>query len=567
MNIFILIPGVIAAALSSAMIAHISMVTSLGPWVAPTIVLASGVGFRLLGRSAASRHAHQEFALIQTVGSVGGIIGMGLGFTLPMLYFLEPQLFQAWLSSPGYFVAVIGSVCMAAGLYGLFLGRSFAHKLITVEKLAFPVSDLIFGTISSQAEGKQSRSMFSGFGAAALITGITEGFAHFRGFIPKMYFILPSFFGRELAVAIWPIAWSMGFIIGMGIVFPLAVGLISRYLILYPLNYHAQYLSFSVFQPLPFMNFMMAFCSGIVLIGVIVPVMKYPGYMWKAIKNRLAVGSLQKSKNWSAIREELNGWLMMLYAPSEEELVNGRMSTTVRLLEPAAGILGSFALFTYFGFNPLCQIALLVLTAVFCYQISYFGGKVGLVPFGRFNTFVLLPLLVFFKLSAVQLTILCVFVNVVYAVATDLLFDYQVGAHCGISRVRIHRYQYLGLIITALTVGFFLWVLFTSFKLGSPELFAHRARARALLIQSLSFDFEPVLLGCLYGLALKRFRLNPMMVFGGILMPTTITLGLIVGALISKFDKRAKEHVPFWSGVFAGESTWTMVSILARMVV
>lgn len=128
-----------------------------------------------------------------------------------------------------------------------------------------------------------------------------------------------------------------------------------------------------------------------------------------------------------------------------------------------------------------------------------------------------------------------------------------------------NRYQWLGLVVTSLSMGCILWLLFTHFTIGSPELFAHRARARALLIQSLSFDLAPVLLGFLFGFVLKRYKLNPMMVFGGILMPPAITIGLMIGACISWLDVKAKDHVPFWSGMFAGESTWIVAQIFLKL--
>jgi len=74
-----------------------------------------------------------------------------------------------------------------------------------------------------------------------------------------------------------------------------------------------------------------------------------------------------------------------------------------------------------------------------------------------------------------------------------------------------------------------------------------------------------LILGFLYGVLLKKFKVNPTMVFGGILMPNSLTIGLMVGAVISWFTKKSKEKQPFWSGVFAGESMWILISMLLRM--
>ena len=91
------------------------------------------------------------------------------------------------------------------------------------------------------------------------------------------------------------------------------------------------------------------------------------------------------------------------------------------------------------------------------------------------------------------------FVSVCGGVASDLLFDYKVGQMCNIKFNRMHCYQWFGLIVTSLSMGFFLWILFTTFKLGSPELFAQRGKARALLIQSTHFNMWVLALGIFFG--------------------------------------------------------------------
>jgi uncharacterized oligopeptide transporter (OPT) family protein len=195
------------------------------------------------------------------------------------------------------------------------------------------------------------------------------------------------------------------------------------------------------------------------------------------------------------------------------------------------------------------------------------GGKIGLITFGRFATFIMIPMMILFKLNFMQITLLVVFFNICAGVASDLLFDYKVGQLCDIEFKKIYKAQWLGLIFTALTIGFFIWLLFNTFQLGSPELFAQRGKSRALLLQSLNFDWRILLLGFIYGILLKRFKISPTMVFGGILMPNNLTIGLSIGALISYFEKQTSAKFSLWSGVFAGESIWILFVILMRVLV
>ena len=243
-----------------------------------------GTLFRLTGRSRYIERSNKEIALIQTASSVGGVIAMGIGFTLPMLYFLDPTQFNDWLATPAYFCAIIASACLTAGGLGICLARSYAHKLIEQEKLAFPVSGLIYKTITSQSQTKQAKSMFTGFFSAVTLTVLRDGVLWFPGIIKRTWYVVPSMFGKDLAFSIWPMVWSMGFIAGMGIVFRLLIGFLSRYFVLYPLNYHSQYLPFAAFAPLQDCRFAMAFCSGFVLTGIVFAVLWYPASIWQAAK-------------------------------------------------------------------------------------------------------------------------------------------------------------------------------------------------------------------------------------------------------------------------------------------
>ena len=81
----------------------------------------------------------------------------------------------------------------------------------------------------------------------------------------------------------------------------------------------------------------------------------------------------------------------------------------------------------------------------------------------------------------------------------------------------------------------------------------------------MNFDFYVVGLGFIYGWVLRKLKFNPTMVFGGLLMPNTITIGLAVGAVISYFSKKTQMETSFWSGVFASESLWILLPILLMM--
>jgi hypothetical protein len=132
----------------------------------------------------------------------------------------------------------------------------------------------------------------------------------------------------------------------------------------------------------------------------------------------------------------------------------------------------------------------------------------------------------------------------------------------GIQSKVMMRYQYLGILVSSLTVGIVFWLLINHFHLGSPELFAQKAQGRQLLIGAKQFDIYVLFLGIAFGWILSKIKINPTLVFGGLLMPMNISLGLIVGGFLTRFTKDRTEWEPFWSGVFASNSIWMLLKAI-----
>ena len=552
MNLFVILPSIIFTMFASASIAYISMATMVGPWIAPTLVLMSSIVLKMRPIPKSRHETNKEMALIQTVGSVGGIVATGIGFSLPTLYFLDPHVFNSWLKSPLYFCFVIAAICFSAGGLGIWLARCFAQKFIEKDKLDFPVSKIIYKMITSQTQQKQAKGMFFGFATTWLICFLRDGVLWFKGLLPRIFYIFPNVFGKELLFAICPMYLAIGFITGVGIAIPLLIGMICKYLVLYPINHHSLYLPFKLFPVLSDTAFITAFCSGLVVSELILGLLKYPGIIYKKIKN------FSRYDFWNKIESFKENFKTNPEARSQRRRL-------FLHIEPISVLVASFALFKYLNFSFLSQILLLLFIVMATYQISFLGGKIGLITFGRFATFIMIPMMLLFKLNFIQITFLCVFFNVCAASASDLLFDYKVGQLCNIDFNKIHQYQWLGLLITSLCIGLFLWLFFTNFEIGSAQLFAQRGRSRALLIQSIKFNWLIVFIGFLFGLILKKLKISPTMVFGGILMPNDLTIGLVIGAVGSWFSKKPTAQQPFWSGIFAGESIWILFSILLKV--
>jgi len=560
MNVLTIGLSIVFSLFSSVTLAYIMTATGLGPWIAPTIVLmVSGFYklFRLDGGS--DNKIAQNTNIIQLIGSVGGAIGMGIAWTFPVLYFLDAQLFQTWLEAPWYFAAVLSSFSLASGLLGSWLAGLFKDTLMHQEALPFPVSHMIHKTIYAQ-QATEQRSLFKGMGLTAIICFFRDGLKlgnfcnittyldQFSLHLSREYYLFPSLLGKEGVFAISPIMWAIGFIAGFGIALPLLVGLISKYLVLYPLYHHASYIPYTLFPTMSEEVFSSSFCCGLALTELILGLSGFPQFLYRKIKElftsrgKALTSSIQKLFSFASAQKDAK--------------------TSLISVELIVALAASFACMSFFKFPILLQLFTITATVVMTYQICWMGGKLGIAAPGRFITFVMLPALFLFKIDSVQVTMLCTFIGICLMVAVNLLFGYKIGELSDLSAKKVQKYNWFGLVLASLAIGFCFWLLCTHFQLGSADFFAQRSLSRALLIQTFGFNGVVLLCGSLYSFILKPLGISPTMLLGGILMPNFISIALILGACGTFLVAKPKEYTSFWSGVFASETLWVLLRII-----
>lgn len=522
--IFAICISILLSIFSTAVMSYISMATPIGPWIDPTIVLCALLLFRLMGKLASTR----SMALITSASSIGGILATGFGFSFPTLYFVNPQLFNQWMQEPLYFIGILGGLALVAGGLGIWFAHIIADKLIEQDQLAFPIGQLVYKMIAVQHHLRKAYELIIGFVSTVVICIAQDGLFFFKGIIPKAFTLLSpaqlTVFSLPLIrLDIWPMVWAIGFIMGYAMIVPLAIGALTKIILVDPLNTVS-------FAYLSNAEFILAFCSGMVLYGALLSFIDLPGQLIRTIK-KISHKRSFKSINWS--------------------LRNG-------IEIGCLGIL-SFLFLSYFKFPFITQVYLLIGTLICTYQIAIIAGQIGLAPLGRFATFVMMPAVFLFPLDMLQIVFIATFVEVCGGVAADVLFNLKMGALTRIESQTIKYYQYLGLSVSALTIGIVFWLLIQHLHLGSAELFAYKAQSRQLLLHAKHFDYWVLLIGMIFGALLKYMRVNPMLVLGGLLMPLNLTLGLVIGGLLTLLTNNREEWEPFWSGVFAANSLWMLL--------
>lgn len=517
---------------STTVMTYITLATPIGPWMGPTLALMS-VGLLRL-----RMHLLQQKTVLLAVigGSLGGIIATAFSFSFPTFYFLSAQEYHAFFASPLRATALLALFSLCAGLvaYGLLF---FVHQeLLDRKDLSFPVGKLVYETIASTKRTSTIYQLCASF-VATFFYGLLLIYAVIKGFIVRTAIkILPAYSLGILTMpaitvdfSLLPMLWSIGFIAGHLITVPLLAGTIARIFV-------ADTLYKLFFTHLSSSEFLFAFCSGIVLSGAFETILHTPFKMYKFFTaSEKTISPLSFTTYVSYLK---NPWLLI----------------------GAGGFYGFF--FYAFKFTAASQLYLVALTLLCTYQIVVIAGKIGMALLGRFATFVMIPGLLLFGFDFLQITLVSTFVELAGGVGTEMMFGLKAAQLAQLRKKDVFTVQLFGLVVSSCVVALVLWFLSTHFQLGSEQLFAQRAQGRALLIKATSFDYTVLALGALFGWMLKKVKLNPMLVLGGLLMNISLTFGLVLGGLSTFLINDKEQFEPLCSGMYAANSLYMIVQAL-----
>jgi hypothetical protein len=521
---------------STAILSFISMAVMVGPWIELTMVLVSSLLFWFARSFLSQSQRTLSIGLVTAGSSIGGIVAIACGFSFPVLYFLEPETWAAWLAQPFYFSLCMAGLCLTAGSLGILVAQKFEHQLLVEEQLPFPIGQMAAKMILAQNQVRKSVELAIGFASTLIysvcvtIYGEISRFVLISSSLSWGYVKLPAI---RLGLSELPLLWSIGFVTGRVIVIPLLAGIFTKICIATPL--HGSY-----FAHLKSEEFLLAFSSGMILYTTFI------GF------SEVFISALRHTKTFSPMASVKIACLSTL----DQRWDISKSASTVLLLTSCSLFL------SYFDFGWSAQLYLLVATIIAGYQLLLIGGRTGLAPMGRFATFILVPGLLLFRFNAVQIALVSTFVEICGGVAVDTLFGRRMALTAQLDHKKIVIFQWIGLIVSALSIGFFFWLLTSTWQLGSAKLIAQRAHMRALMVGGLSFDFFALLVGALCGAILKEWKVNTALVLTGILMPLESSLILAVGGLSTYLVQEPERYYPLWSGVFAAGSLWIIFQAL-----
>ncbi|MEX0939793.1 MAG: OPT/YSL family transporter [Candidatus Babeliales bacterium] len=541
-HIILFVMTVLLSIFSTVVMSYIAMAAAIGPWIETTLVLCSMFIFNFLARYAMLNYT-QAVGITTAAGGIGGILATSFAFSMPTLYFISPNIFQSWMQNPLFFITIFSIFALMAGSFGFLIANIFEEYLLEKQQMKFPIGDLIYNTIIAPGQLSRAKELISGFfltHCALFLYTITKFFDQsitLNNAYRLSVFVLPPII---LPVTQLPMYIAIGFITGHVIAIPLLVGFLIKILCLNPLFYFYNHMpQFLIFRNLiTESEFTLAFCSGMILFGAIkgffqlIPTLK--NFFDKTLKNK-----------WFLNQESSSiviPWIQIIFILSVNSLF-----------------------FFYFEFSLFAQIYLFIFSAICIYQMLIIAGKIGIIPLGRFATFVMIPGMLLFNFDPIQITLVAAFVEIAGGVAGDVLFGRKLARLANIEKEDIRTFQWLGLIVSALCIGIIFWLFIHNLGLGKAAgLPAIKAYNRALLINFKHFDFYVLIIGMLFGSLIQFININPALLLGGILMPPNISLMLVAGGMCSLLLKNKEDYYPILSGVSAANSIWLLLDALVK---
>lgn len=536
-----LLLSLILSILSQYIMAYISMTTSLGPWIEISTVLLSIILFRLFNFNKFDKYNNKSISLITACSGISGIIATAVGFSMPVLYFIDSKVFNLWFANPWMFCFYIGFLTLSAGSLGLMGTNLFYNSLILDERLKFAIGDIVYSMIYGNNILYNIILFLSGsisifvFFILQTLKFFPKKMLIFKGYI----FNILNFPPIELDFDLLPIFLCTGFIVGP-IVSSVFFGLIFKYLIIVPLYgiypEIVKYLNLDSVLLVNFNEFLNTFVTGILLFSIICGLYKF-----------IVLAFLKFD----------------YYKPYK---LNVRKN--FNLIEFVSILILNCVFFSYFEFSLLSQVYIIIFTFLSIHQLLIIAGKISIAPLGRYATLIMIPGLLIFGFDSVQTTLVVAFAEIASGVACDSMFSRKLACNASIDQKEMVFFNWMGLLISSLSIGLVFWLLISTFGLGESScLNVARARSRAMLINLSmeNFDLKVLFLGCFFGLGFNFLGINSALLLAGILMPTNAAIMLILGGFIACFFKNKERYYPLCSGAFTTNSLFIFFKTLFKI--
>ena len=578
--------GILMAVLFSAAAAYLGLkVGQVFEAAIPIAIIAVGVS------TAAKRSkALGENVIIQSIGACSGSVVAGAIFTLPAIYILQAKYPEMSASFINIFMA-----SLLGGILGILFLIPFRKYFVKDMHGKYPFPEATATTqvlISGEKGGSQAKPLL----IAGIVGGLYDFIVATFGWWNENFTSRVVGWGQQLAdhaklvfkVNTGAAVLGLGYIVGLKYAFIICLGSLAVWWIIVP--------GLALLFPTDILNQWDP--SITTAVGDMTP-----EQIFKAYGKSIGIGGIAMAgvigiiKSWGIIKSavSLAAKEMKGGSSASKDQIRTQRDIAFRIIAigSIATVIITF-LFFWFGVmdNLLFAIVGILLVTIIAFLFTTVAANaiaiVGSNPVSGMTLMTLI--LASVVMVAVGLKgpggmlaalIMGGVVCTALSVAGSFITDLKIGYWLGTTPKKQEQWKFLGVLVSAATVGGVMILLNKTYDFASGELAAPQANAMAAVIEPLMSGVgAPWLLygiGALIAIVLNWFKVPALAFALGMFIPLELNIPLLVGGAINWFvttrsddkkvnDERGEKGTLIASGFIAGGALMGVVSALLRFV-
>ena len=520
----------------------------------PAAVISMGI-IRVILR----RDSILENNMVQTIGSAGESVAAGAIFTIPALFLWAEEGKIAFPS-----ILTIFLIALFGGVLGVCFMVPLRQALIVEEHgtLPFPEGTACAEVLLAGEEGgAKAGTVFAGLGIAGFYKFLADGLKLFPS---EIGYAFKGYAGSQLGIQVLPSLAGVGFICGPKIASYMFAGGTLSWFVLMPLIalFGGDAVIFPGTKPISALapgdlwsNYIKYIGAGAVAAGGMISLIKTFPLIIRTF--RQAMASMKKKHDANTLR-------------TEQDLPMPLLLGVILAIVIAIWLIPTF---------PVSPIGALIVVVFGFFFASVSSRMVGLIGSsnnpvsGMAIATLIIATLVLKATGTVGTTgmvgaiaiggIICI----VAAIAGDTSQDLKTGFIVGATPKKQQIGEIVGVVVSALAVGFVLYLLNDAWHFGTPDLPAAQATMMKMLVEGIMNADLPwglILTGVFIAIAVEILKVPVMPFAVGMYLPFSLSAGIMAGGAVRFIVERIKgtdaekkartdRGVLFTSGLIAGE--------------
>ncbi|MFC2075651.1 OPT family oligopeptide transporter [candidate division KSB1 bacterium] len=560
--------GIVFAAANAAVGLRVGLTISAS---IPVAVMSVAV-FRIWSRADGKPTSILETNMSQTIGSAGESLAAGVIFTIPAFFLWGMDIT----------VIKIFTIACIGGLLGVLFMIPLRRYLIRDEhgKLPYPEGTACAEVlVAGDVGGTQARTVFIGLGVGALYTLLMKGLRLWK--LDSVY-RLPFFRNAEVSLDVAPALLGVGYILGYRISTYMVGGSIISWLALIPI---ISIIGQSLPGPIPPSTELISQMG--------------PGEIWSNYIRYIGAGAVVFGGLATLVRAIPTIFRSVGLGLGEFSRLTGRRAgteSTVRTnrdLPLSIVLLGSLVLVVLVAALPQVPVGLAgaLLIVVFAFFFTTVSSRiVGLIgsssnPISGMTIATLMATSLIFVLAGwggtsgkVAALSVGAVVCMAAAIAGDTSQDLKTGFLLGATPRRQQIGEFIGVLTSAMVIGWTLLLLHKVYVIGTAGLPAPQAWIMSSVVDGIfsgNLPWELIFIGIAFGMVMEILGLPSLALAVGMYLPlatmATVFVGGLSRSLVEKLSRsdNLKENrergILFASGLVGGEGIVTVIIALVLL--